>query len=137
MFLVPFKNNNCDVSLFGQEFDKLFAKSASYNFVPAVDIKEETGQYVINVDLPGIDPKNVDISVEGGYLTLSGEKTREVTEESAGYTKTERSVGKFERSFKLPETADVERISANGKHGVLTIVVPKKESVKPRKIDVQ
>lgn len=104
---------------------------------PAVDIKEEADRFVISADLPGVDPKDIDITMENGVLTLKGERSSETKEDREGYKRVERARGTFYRRFSLPETADAERIEARSKDGVLEIVLPKQEKVQPRRITVQ
>jgi HSP20 family protein len=103
---------------------------------PAVDIKEETDRFVIHADLPGVDPKDIDITMEGGMLTIKGERQSESREETDGYKRVERVAGTFYRRFSLPDTADADRIGAKGKNGVLEVIIPKQEKVQPRKITV-
>ena len=104
---------------------------------PAVDIKEEEDRFVIYADLPGVDPKNIEITMEQGVLTLKGERSEETKEEREGYKRVERVSGSFYRRFSLPDTADAERIEAKGKNGVLEITLPKQEKAQPRKITVK
>jgi len=104
---------------------------------PAVDIKEEADRFVIVADLPGVDPKDIDITMENGVLTLKGERSSERKEEREGYKRVERARGTFYRRFSLPETADADRIEARSKDGVLEIVLPKQEKVQPKRISVQ
>lgn len=104
---------------------------------PAVDIKEEEDRFVIYADLPGIDPKEIEITMEQGVLTLKGERSEETKEEREGYKRIERVSGNFYRRFSLPDTADAERIEAEGKNGVLQITLPKHEKVQARKISVK
>jgi len=104
---------------------------------PAVDIKEEDDCFVIYADLPGVDPKDIEITMDKGVLTLKGERSEEKKEEHEGYKRVERVSGSFYRRFSLPDTADAERIEAKGKNGVLEITLPKHEKVQPRKITVK
>ena len=106
------------------------------NWTPAVDIKEEDERFVLKADIPGVDPKEIEITMDAGVLTVKGERKHESEDESNGYKRVERSYGVFYRRFSLPDTADAERISAKGKDGVLEIVIPKHEKVQPRKITV-
>lgn len=103
---------------------------------PAVDIKEEPDRFVILADLPGVDAKDIDITMENGVLTLKGERSTEKTEEREGYKRVERARGTFYRRFSLPDTADAERIEARSKDGVLEIVLPKHAKVQPKRITV-
>lgn len=104
---------------------------------PAVDIREENNRFVIIADLPGVDPKDIEITMEQGVLTLKGERASDKEESHEGYKRVERVRGTFYRRFSLPDTADAERIEAHGKNGVLEIVLPKHEKVQPRKISVK
>ncbi len=104
---------------------------------PAVDIKEEANRFVILADVPGVDPKDIEITAENGVLTVRGERKAESSEEREGFRRVERVRGTFYRRFSLPDTADTDAIKARGKDGVLEITVPKHEKVQPRKITVQ
>ncbi len=103
---------------------------------PAVDIKEEQDRYIIRADLPGIEAKDIEITMENGVLTLKGERASEKTEEREGYRRIERARGTFYRRFSLPDTADADKIEAKSKDGVLEIVLPKHRKVQPRRISV-
>ncbi|SDH38095.1 Hsp20/alpha crystallin family protein [Nitrosomonas sp. Nm132] len=110
--------------------------SATAEWVPAVDIKEASDKFVLHADLPGVKPEEIDISMENGVLTIKGEKKTEAKTEKEGYKRVERTYGSFYRRFSLPDTANPDAISAVSKHGVLEIVIPKRESVQPKKISV-
>jgi len=103
---------------------------------PAVDIKEEQDRYIIHADLPGVEAKDIEVTMEDGVLTLKGERASEKAEERDGYKRVERVRGTFYRRFSLPDTADIEKIEAKSRDGVLEIVVPKQAKVQPRKITV-
>jgi HSP20 family protein len=104
---------------------------------PAVDIKEEENRFVIFADLPGVNPKDIEITMENGTLTLKGERKEDKEEDRDGFHRVERVRGTFYRRFTLPDTADAERIEAKGRDGVLEIVLPKHEKVQPKKISVK
>ncbi len=106
-------------------------------WVPAVDIEETADAYVIHADVPGVKASDIEINVENGLLEISGERKLEKEVEERGVRRFERVFGKFYRSFRLPESADIENIKAKTDHGVLTIIVPKKAVAKPRKITVE
>jgi HSP20 family protein len=110
---------------------------ATSTWIPAVDIKEEVDRFLIEADIPGVDPKDIEISMESGVLTIRGERKAEQLEEGKGYKRVERAYGTFYRRFSLPDTADAEKVSASGKNGVLQITIPKKPVAQPRKIVVQ
>ncbi len=103
---------------------------------PAVDIKEEENRFVIQADIPGVDPKDIEVTMENGVLTLKGERSSDKEESHEGYTRVERVRGTFYRRFSLPDTANADNIEAKGKNGVLEIVLPKHEKVQPRRISV-
>ena len=126
-------------SLFdGRAFPRLGdAETAATSWVPNVDIKEETERYVIHADVPGVDPKDIEVALEDGVLTVRGERKGESREEQDGWKRVERVSGQFLRRFTLPDTADAEGISATGAHGVLEVIIPKQAKVKPRKIEVK
>ena len=109
---------------------------ATSDWVPAVDIKEEKDSFVIVADIPGVDPKDIEVHMENGMLTIKGEKESEKKEEREGYKRVERSFGSFYRRFSLPDTADAEKITAKSNNGVLEVSIAKQEQVQPRKISV-
>jgi len=109
---------------------------ATSDWVPAVDIKEEEDSFAIVADIPGVAPKNIEVHMENGMLTIKGEKESEKKEEREGYKRVERSYGSFYRRFSLPDTADAEEITANSNNGVLEVRIGKQEKVQPRKISV-
>jgi HSP20 family protein len=103
---------------------------------PRVDIKEETKRFVISADIPGVDPKDIEIHMEKGVLTIRGERATETKADDGKFTRVERTHGSFHRRFALPDTADADQISASGRHGVLEIVIPKKPESTPRRIAI-
>ncbi|MGI8739208.1 MAG: Hsp20/alpha crystallin family protein [Gammaproteobacteria bacterium] len=105
-------------------------------WAPAVDIKEEDGAYVLHADVPGVDPKDIELDMENGVLTLRGERKAETTEDKDNYRRVERVTGRFYRRFLLPDTADAENISAKSLNGVLEVRIPKQAKVLPRRITV-
>ena len=105
-------------------------------WTPRVDIKEEDKRFVILADIPGVDPNAIEIHMDKGVLSIKGERASDVTSENAKTTRVERSYGSFYRRFALPDSADAEGVSANGKHGVLEISIPKKPDITPRRIAV-
>ncbi len=109
---------------------------AAGNWMPAVDIQEDDNAYRLTADLPGIDPKNVEVTMENGVLTISGERQQEKTD-AHDYRRVERHYGSFVRRFTLPTNADPDGITAEGKNGTLYITVPKSEKAKPKRIEVK
>lgn len=106
-------------------------------WMPRVDIREDNERFVILADIPGVDPKDIEIHMDKGILTLRGERATEAKDEGSRYSRTERTHGVFHRRFSLPDTANADGITASGKHGVLRIDIPKKPETTPRRIQVQ
>ena len=122
---------------FNVELDDEDSTIATSAWTPAVDIAEKDDHFLIKADVPGVDPKDIEISMENGLLTMKGERESETKEDKEGYTRVERSHGSFYRRFNLPETADSEDIAARSNKGVLEITVGKKEAAKPKKITIK
>lgn len=120
-------------------FDEIFEDSrwpATAAVLPA-DIRQEGDRWIIEAELPGVSRDNVSITVEDSVLTVSGKYADETKSENAQYHLRERRTGEFSRSFRLPETADTDKIAAELSHGVLTLTVPTREEAKPRRIEVK
>ena len=120
------------------EFDRIAGRAFSRDtWVPALDVRESQDRFDVTVDLPGLEPDDVNVTFEDGMLSISGK--REFSAEDRGETwhRIERSFGTFARSMRLPQTADTERIEATFEKGVLTVSVPKTEQAKPRTIEVR
>lgn len=105
-------------------------------FAPRFDVKETKDAYVVRADLPGIADKDVDISVTGNVLTISGQRQEEHREEGDRFFMTERSYGRFSRSLSLPDGADADNVKADLKDGVLTVQIPKRPEVQPKRISI-
>jgi HSP20 family protein len=108
-------------------------RAPRHTFVPVVDVFEDGDAILVQADLPGLTLEEVSVRVANDLLTLSGERKQE----REGHSMRERWFGAFSRTFKLPSTIDVERIEATLKDGVLTVRMPKRESLKARKIEVK
>ena len=126
---------------FRQAFGRFFsandaACAAAAQWAPRVDIREEDKRFVILADIPGVDPKDIEVSMDKGVLSIRGDRKSETHEEGNAFKRVERSHGAFRRSFALPDSADAEGIAASGKHGVLEISIPKKAELAPRKIAI-
>jgi HSP20 family protein len=105
-------------------------------FVPDFSVKETRDAFVFKADLPGIEAKKIQVKVLGNRLTITGEREEEKKEEGETFYTFERSFGSFSRSFTLPEGAEMDKIHAELKDGVMTIVVPRHPEAQPRQIDV-
>jgi len=107
------------------------------DWAPAVDIREEPDAFVLSADVPGVDPKDIEVTMEQGVLTLKGERAHDKEEEKKGFRRVERVRGSFLRRFTLPDTVDPDQITARTNNGVLEIRVPKGEKAQPRRIEIQ
>jgi HSP20 family protein len=105
-------------------------------WAPAVDIYEQNGNIVLKAELPGVDPKDVEVRLENNVLTLSGERRFDNEVKRESYHRIERAYGSFTRSFTLPSVVDQEKIKAEYKDGVLRVTLPKKEEARPKQISI-
>ncbi|MYE22338.1 MAG: Hsp20/alpha crystallin family protein [Gammaproteobacteria bacterium] len=124
------------------ELDEFFGRRQGGNgwvdgqgWRPAVDIRETDENYLFEVELPAMDPKDVDVTLRAGVLSVAGERSVEAGD--GQMHRQERLHGKFTRSFRLPTDADDEAISASAKDGVITVAVGKRSKAKPRAIEVR
>jgi len=106
-------------------------------WLPSLDVAETKGDLVVNAELPGMDPKEIDISLSEGVLTIKGEKRQEKEEKEEGYHLIERSYGSFSRSIRLPKDVQSDKINASFKNGVLKVVLPKTEEAKKKEIKIK
>jgi len=116
---------------------RLFAEPSVRPWVPAVDIRETEQEIVLKADIPGLNFEDIDVHLENGTLTLRAERKFDKSEDKGGWHRQERTYGKFERVFDLPDTIEVDAVKADYKNGVLTVTLPKKEVAKPKQIKVQ
>jgi len=112
-------------------------QTETFGWTPAVDIFEDAEGVTFKFDLPEVDPKDVDVRLEDGTLTVRGERKLEREDKQEGYHRVERSYGTFARSFTLPATLDGEKVNAEAKNGVLRIFIPKRAEAKPKSISVK
>lgn len=106
---------------------------ASKAWAPRVDVEETEKEILVKADLPGVDPKNVEVSVENGVLTVRGERKEEKEEKKKNYHRVERFAGSFYRAIPLPPAADADKVTASSTNGV---IIPKKTGAMPKKIAV-
>ncbi|MGH8216722.1 MAG: Hsp20/alpha crystallin family protein [Rhodanobacteraceae bacterium] len=133
---------------FSRAFSHLFdvedgdqSSVVSSEWAPRVDIREEDKRFMIAADIPGVDPKDIEINMDKGVLSIRGERKSgskaEQDDQPRKYSRVERSHGVFYRRFALPDSANPDGITATGRHGVLEIEIPKKPETTPRKIDIK
>ena len=106
------------------------------NWKPEIDIKESDNLFQIKADIPGLTKKDIKISVKGDQLTISGERKKIIDKENDHYHYRERSVGKFNRSFNLPESINKDKIHASFKNGILSIELEKHEEIVPKEMEI-
>jgi HSP20 family protein len=141
----PFRDLQAVQDRLNRVFDEAFRGTPRGNddewalggsWAPSVDIFEHEGNLVLKAELPGVDPKDVDVRVENNVLTLRGERKFENEVKREKYHRVERAYGTFSRSFTLPNVVDTEKIKAEYKDGVLRVVIPTKEEAKPKQINI-
>lgn len=123
--------------LFGSFFDVEAGRAPQRRWVPAMDLVEQDGHYVLKADLPGVKPEDVKVELEDDVLTVAGK--RETADESArgGVRRIERVSGAFSRTLTLPAGIDPDKIEASFEHGVLEVRIPKPEQAQPRRVEVR
>jgi len=130
-----------------QEMNRLFSTffdtptagngaSSARRWIPAMDLVETDDHFVLKADLPGLGDDDVNIEIQDGTLTISGERKSETEKREKGWYRVERSFGRFSRSLSLPEGVDADRIEASFDKGVLEVRIPKPEERKPRRIEI-
>ena len=124
------------LSRFNRLFGELDEDTLASDWQPAVDVKEEEDKYIVTADIPGVDPNDIEVTVENNVLSISGKRESEKKEEREGYRRIERSSGRFFRRFALPQTVDDSKVSARTEKGVLHITIPKSEKQKAKRINV-
>jgi HSP20 family protein len=133
------------VDLLHRDLDRLAAQrsavdadnSSVADWVPAVDIVEERDRFVLRADVPGVNPDDIDVSMDAGVLSLSGERHAIAPSDDAGVQRIERATGRFLRRFTLPETADAEGVTAKCANGILEVSIPKTPAIQARRISVE
>jgi HSP20 family protein len=124
-------------------FDNFFGRGSQEEdsslgaWAPAVDIAERDDEYLVKVELPGVNKDDVKIMLESNILTIRGEKKQEKETKKENYHRIERSYGSFQRSFTLPTTVKSDKIDASYKDGILVVSLPKAEEAKPKQIEVK
>ena len=132
------------VDMLHRDLDRLAARhipagdsdSAVTDWVPAVDIIEEKDRFLLRADVPGVDPSDIEVSMDAGVLSIAGQRLQESRSEDAGLQRMERVSGRFFRRFSLPDTADAENIKAQCRNGILEMSIPKQPEVQARRIEV-
>ena len=125
--------------LFGRLFPELpeFEPSPEEGWAPKVDMEETEKGLIVRADLPGVDPADVKVSVTDGVLVIEGARKEETEVKEGGVFRRERLIGRFYRALTLPRGADVEKISATSNKGVMTITIPRRPELEPKRIEVK
>jgi HSP20 family protein len=122
---------------FRQMVPGLFGAAEERTFLPSFEVKETKDGYLFKADLPGVKEEDIDISLTGNRLTVSGKRESEEGESGETYYTYERSYGSFSRSFTLPEGIDADHVKADLKEGVLSLLLPKKPELQPKKVSLK
>ncbi len=140
----PFRDLISTQERFNQLFNEAFGRAfgdlqevTPRTWAPAVDIYETDENLVLQAELPGINPDDVDIRIEDNTLYLKGERKFEKEVKEGNLHRVERSYGTFTRSFTLPGSINVDKVKAEYKNGILTLTMPKREEAKPKTIKIQ
>jgi HSP20 family protein len=119
-------------------FESPLARTSEFlGWTPAFDVYEEKDNYVVKAELPGMKREEINVSIQGGELVISGERKGESKEQGTEVYRAERYFGKFQRSVSLPTTLSAKDVRADYKDGVLTVTLPKSEEAKPKQIEVK
>jgi HSP20 family protein len=131
--------NSLQRELYNPDLDQLKnnAQLANTSWAPSVDISENEKAFSLHADIPGVNPDEIEISMERGVLTIKGERNSEKVEEGEKFRRVERQRGSFSRSFTLPDNVDTDNIEAACAHGVLTVTIPKQEAAVSRRIEIK
>ncbi len=119
------------------EFDRWFDRDRTLRWAPRLDTFDRDTDLVVRVEVPGVDPDTIEVTVENSVLTISGARRFDESAEEGGYHRREIFAGEFSRSLALPKGLDADGISARANHGLLEIVVPRLPEVLPRKVKVE
>ena len=125
------------VDLINRDINRIAKRTAGTRWVPAVDIIEEQDAFLLRADVPGVDNADIDVSMDNGVLSVSGERRAEERKEDTGTQRIERATGRFLRRFTLPDTADAEGITAKSRNGILEVTIPKLPEIQARRISVE
>jgi HSP20 family protein len=146
MELVPWRPFGRELSTLRKEMDDLWtrffgesplARKWAEEWSPSVDLTETKDSFLVKAELPGLEAKDVDVSVSGNVLTIKGEKKKEEEEKDEHHHYVERYYGTFQRSFQLPANVKAEKIDATFEKGVLKVTLPKKEEAKRKQIEIK
>lgn len=140
MALVRYQPNSL-LQQFNNEINRMFSgdlpTAANAQWTPAVDIRESDEGYTLEAEVPGINPKDIEVTLDKGVLTLAGERKDASANDDGSQRHGERIYGRFVRRFSLPDSADADDVQATAENGVLRLIISKKAASQPRRIAVQ
>jgi HSP20 family protein len=123
--------------IFDNQLDRTStSSSATADLVPPADIEEYADRFALKLDVPGVDVNAVEITLDQGVLTISGQREKDVKGNGVERSRVERPYGRFHRRFTLPDTVDAAAVRASGHDGVLEVTIPKQPKAQPRRIQV-
>jgi HSP20 family protein len=148
MNLIPWRRSGLmePFQQFQREMDQLMQRffgetsetsNSLITWAPRVDVEEDDKQFIVKADLPGVEAKDVEVSVIDNVLVLRGHRKEQREEKNKNYHRVERFEGQFHREIALPRGIDADHIQAKSSQGVLTVTIPKKPEIQPKKITVQ
>ena len=149
MAIVPFRRGKSDISRLHRDMDELFnsffggldmpwgTRRGEAAMWPALDVADRENDVLVKMEVPGCKPEDIDISVKGNILSITGEKKEEKEDEQQGYYHAERSYGTFRRDVTLPSNVDAGNVDAKYKDGILSVTLPKSEKAKAVKVKVK
>jgi len=145
--LIPWRRTTGVFDPYGLQMEELFNRffgpaenegnGLTKVWAPRVDVAETEKEVFVKAELPGVDPKDVELNVHGGVLTIRGEKKEEKEENKKEYHRVERFFGQFYREVPLPAGIDADKITATSAQGVITVAIPKKPEILPKKIAIK
>ena len=145
MQLIPWRPFGGELSSFHREMDRLwdrffgetpFARLPSEEWAPSIDVSETKDNFIVKAELPGLEAKDVNVTVSGNLLTIKGEKKKEEEEKDEHHYCSERYYGSFQRVFQLPTSVQADKVEATFDKGVLKVTIPKAEEAKKKEIEV-
>jgi HSP20 family protein len=116
--------------------DGAASSAATADWVPSADVEEYADRFVLKLDVPGVDIAKIDITLDQGVLSVSGERAKDAVAKDVERSRNERPYGRFHRRFTLPETVDAAGVRAAGRNGIVEVTIPKQARAQPRRIDV-
>lgn len=123
--------------VFDQDYDSASASSAATaDWIPSADVEEYKDRFVLKLDVPGVDVSAIDITLDQGVLSVSGERARDQLAKEVERSRSERPHGRFHRRFTLPDTVDTAAVHATGRNGIVEVTIPKQPKSQPRRIQI-